>query len=573
MLCLLNMSRVYFKKAATPQVMAIQGGRIQNANKKSLKAKGEGKGNGKGKDKSYIPKPKTLNLLLKEHPAKDNTCHNCKGVGHYKRNCPAYLAELIKKKKQVGTASSSDIFVIELFSFLTKSWVYDTGCGTHIYNTKHGLRGVRKLKQVEAIGSDDFVLPNGLMICLDNCNYAPTVTRGVVSVSSLVINGLIQCFTDYRFSVSKNNALYLMLLRVMVLMKLVFKNEVENQLGKTIKALRSDRGDEYISQEFKDYLKVCAIVQQLTPSDTVCCMHFNMVPTKMVYKTPYELWYENVPNLTYLKVWGCEALVMRDTPDKLQQRSFKCIFVGYPKEIIGYYFYFPPENKMLRDTSASENTSEIPMEVKGFEPPQEELILIRSLGDLNEPANYKAAMLDLEYDKWLDARNAKMKFMKDNQVWRLVDLPPNWEAAFILGIKIYRDRSKRLIRLSQCSYIDKILRRFKMDTSKHGYIPKQERLDLNKTQGASTLGKVKREAHSTVVKTILKYVRNTKDMFLVYGKNPEGELRVDCYCNAGFGTDRDEIKSQTRYVFILNGRRSRLEKLQSMYYCNVCYKS
>ncbi|GKG48876.1 retrotransposon protein, putative, ty1-copia subclass [Tanacetum coccineum] len=48
----------------------------------------------------------------------------------------------------------------------------------------------------------------------------------------------------------------------------VFKNEVENQLGKTIKALRSDRGGEYISQEFKDYLKSCGIVQQLTPPYT-----------------------------------------------------------------------------------------------------------------------------------------------------------------------------------------------------------------------------------------------------------------------------------------------------------------
>ncbi|GJU66646.1 hypothetical protein Tco_1252905 [Tanacetum coccineum] len=146
------------------------------------------------------------------------------------------------------------------------------------------------------------------------------------------------------------------------------------------------------------------------------------------------------------------------------------------------------------------------------------------------------------------------------------------EAAFILGIKIYRDRSKRLIRLTQCAYIDKILRRFKMDTSKRGYIPKEERLDLNKTQGASTLGKVKR-MHNVPYPSAIGSIINTKDMFLVYGKNPEGELRVDCYCNAGFGTDRDEIKSQTWYVFILNGRRSRQEKLQAMYYCNVCYKS
>ncbi|GJW95923.1 retrotransposon protein, putative, ty1-copia subclass [Tanacetum coccineum] len=147
-----------------------------------------------------------------------------------------------------------------------------------------------------------------------------------------------------------------------------------------------------------------------------------------------------------------------------------------------------------------------------------------------------------------------------------------------------QNRSRRLIRLCQSAYIDKILKRCLMDNSKRGYIHIQERLDLNKTQGASTPGEVKRmqnvpyasavgsimyavrctrpdvafmqnitsrfqqnpgELHWTAVKTILKYLRNTKDMFLVYGRNPEAELRVDCYCNAGFKTDKDEIKSQT----------------------------
>ncbi|GJX28056.1 retrotransposon protein, putative, ty1-copia subclass [Tanacetum coccineum] len=134
----------------------------------------------------------------------------------------------------------------------------------------------------------------------------------------------------------------------------------------------------------------------------------NMVPTKKVDKTPYELWYGKVPNLSYLKVWGCEALVKRDTPDKLQQRSVKCIFIRYPKETMGYYFYFPPENKIVvaryakfleknlisqeaswrtveleeihdEDTSPSENTSEIPMEVEGFEPPQDEVVSVPHL--------------------------------------------------------------------------------------------------------------------------------------------------------------------------------------------------
>nr|GEW01261.1 retrotransposon protein, putative, Ty1-copia subclass [Tanacetum cinerariifolium] len=139
------------------------------------------------------------------------------------------------------------------------------------------------------------------------------------------------------------------------------------------------------------------------------------------------------------------------------------------------------------------------------------------------------------------------------------------EASFILGIKIYRDRSSRLIRLCQSAYMDKILKRYRMDNSKRGYIHMQERLDLNKTQGASTPGEVKRmqnvpyasampgELHWTAVKTILKYLRNTKDMFLVYGGNPEAELRVECYCDAGFETGRDDTKSQTGYVFVLNG--------------------
>ena len=45
------------------------------------------------------------------------------------------------------------------------------------------------------------------------------------------------------------------------------------------------------------------------------------------------------------------------------------------------------------------------------------------------------------------------------------------EAAYILGIKIYRDRSRRLIGLSQSTYLDKILKKFKMDQSKKEFLP------------------------------------------------------------------------------------------------------
>ncbi|GJY33660.1 retrotransposon protein, putative, ty1-copia subclass [Tanacetum coccineum] len=425
------------KKVETPQVMVIRSGKIQKANKKSLKAKGKGKANGKGKDKQvYILKSTLLRMTL---------ATTTRRWGHWNRNCLVYLAKLLKKKKQVGTASSS-------------------------------------------------------VICLDNCHYAPTITRGVVSVHHLVENGFVQCFTDYGILVSKNDDLYfnaipcdgiyeidmhnpvpnvnsiynvsnkrvkhnldstylwncrlahiskkrieklqhegilkstddesfdqcvsclsgkmtrkpfphhtkratdlLGIIHTDVCSPLrhvsrqgtsyfitftdeysrygyvyllkhkhevfetfkVFKNEVENQLGKTIKALRSDRGGEYISQEFKDYLKACGIDYALESTTRI----INMVPTKKVDKTPYELWYGKVPNLSYLK------------------------------KTMGYYFYFPPENKIVV-------ASKIPMEVEGFKPPQEEEISIRS---------YKAAMLDPESNKWLDAMNAEIQSMIDNK--------------------------------------------------------------------------------------------------------------------------------------------------------------
>ncbi|GJT25042.1 retrotransposon protein, putative, ty1-copia subclass [Tanacetum coccineum] len=166
----------------------------------------------------------------------------------------------------------------------------------------------------------------------------------------------------------------------------VFQKEVENQLGKTIKSLRSDRRGEYMSEEFLDHLKEHGIISHRTPpytsqhngvserrnrtlldmvrfmmSQTTLPKSFwdyalesvarilNMVPTKKVDKTPYEVWHGQAPKLSYLKVWGCEALVKRDTltkPDKLEPKSIKCIFVGYPKETMRYSFYYPLENKI-----------------------------------------------------------------------------------------------------------------------------------------------------------------------------------------------------------------------------------
>ncbi|GJX42219.1 retrotransposon protein, putative, ty1-copia subclass [Tanacetum coccineum] len=171
----------------------------------------------------------------------------------------------------------------------------------------------------------------------------------------------------------------------------------------------------------------------------------NMVPTKKVDKSPYEIWHRQALKLSYVKVWGCEALVKRDTltkPDKLEPRSFKCIFIGYPKETMGYSFYNSFENKVFVARNAEffeKDDQEIDEPKSDINPirrstrtcrPRDRLCLYidaeeHELADLGKPANYKAALKDPESEKWLATMNVEMQSMKDNDVWVLVELPPN----------------------------------------------------------------------------------------------------------------------------------------------------
>ena len=56
------------------------------------------------------------------------------------------------------------------------------------------------------------------------------------------------------------------------------------------------------------------------------------------------------------------------------------------------------------------------------------------------------------------------------------------EAAYILGIKIYRDISKRMIGLSQSTYRDKVLNRFICKTIREDFFPMFHGISLSKTR-------------------------------------------------------------------------------------------
>ncbi|KAL1209598.1 Retrovirus-related Pol polyprotein from transposon TNT 1-94 [Cardamine amara subsp. amara] len=64
----------------------------------------------------------------------------------------------------------------------------------------------------------------------------------------------------------------------------------------------------------------------------------NLVPTKSVTSTPYELWTGRKPVLTHLRPWGSAAFV-RDISHphgKLDPRGKKCIFIRYSEHSKGY---------------------------------------------------------------------------------------------------------------------------------------------------------------------------------------------------------------------------------------------
>nr|GEW69123.1 retrotransposon protein, putative, Ty1-copia subclass [Tanacetum cinerariifolium] len=699
---------------------AIQAGKVQKGNKhkksqSQMAAMGHNHEKGKNKQ-AYAPKPKIPPPPKKENPTKDLICHKC---------------ELVVQ----GLRASRKLKPRALSLYV----------------------GNGQRKSVEAIGASYLCLPSGLEIVLNNCHYAPSITRGVILVfrldgifeidlsnaltneSSIYVvsnkrakldldsallwhyrlghiskkrieklqhDGLldssdlrafekcVSCMAGkmarkpYTYQVERAKDLlglihtdvcctfkimsrqgasyfitftddfshygYVYLLKhkheVIETFK-VFQKEVENQLGKTIKSLRSDRGGEYMSQEFLDHLKDHGVIAHRTPpytpqhngvserrnktlldmvrsmtSQTTLSRSFwdyaletaarilNMVPTKKVEKIPYEVWHGKPPKLSYLKVWGYEALVKRDTltkPDKLEPRSINCIFVGYPKEMMGYSFYYPPENKVLvaRNAEFLEN-SLINQEASGS---LEDLEIIQKedthpsidtslnhkeddmnlkeheLGDRGEPTNYKAALLDPEFEKWLNAMNVEMQSMKDNKVWVLVELPPNGKT---VGSKwlfkkktdmdgkvhIYKARlvakgytqtpgidyeetffpvaDIRAIRILiaiaayynyeiwqmdvKTTFLNGYLNeeRYCMENSKRGSIPMQEKLKLSKSQGASTPAELKRMhnvPYASAVGSIMYAVRCTRpdvafaqNVTSRFQQNPEP---ISMYCD------------------------------------------
>ncbi|KAK8593637.1 hypothetical protein V6N12_045713 [Hibiscus sabdariffa] len=157
---------------------------------------------------------------------------------------------------------------------------------------------------------------------------------------------------------------------------------------------------------------------------------------------------------------------------KLEPRSHKCIFVGYPKETNGYYFFNPKENKVfvarngvflekeflsnkrdrrnielkevqqqqvtepeveqtsqvVEENSTNLETQPLRRSTRERHEPERYGFLVTTHGDIiivdqDEPKTYQEAVSSLDSEKWLEAMRSEMDSMSNNQVWTLVEPP------------------------------------------------------------------------------------------------------------------------------------------------------
>ena len=167
-----------------------------------------------------------------------------------------------------------------------------------------------------------------------------------------------------------------------------YVNLLSNTTGKRVKVLRSDNGGEYCSGAFTEYLKQQGIRHQTTvpysPAQNGLAerinrtlvetarsmMHHASVPTQFwaeatntaLYlkdrspcvalkdKTPYQCMFNEKPDVSNLKVFGCTAFVHIPprSRKKFVAKSKKMIFVGYPKGTKGYKLYDPARRHFIR---------------------------------------------------------------------------------------------------------------------------------------------------------------------------------------------------------------------------------
>ncbi|KAJ9535862.1 hypothetical protein OSB04_un000976 [Centaurea solstitialis] len=209
-----------------------------------------------------------------------------------------------------------------------------------------------------------------------NSEILELVHSDIYELNGVITRGGCRHFITFIDDHSKFTYVYLMKTKDQAFdMFKIYKSMVETQKGKKLKILRSDRGGEYFPTNFTSFCEDHGLIHQVSapyrPQQngveerkngvlvdmvnamlvnssllldlwgeallTACHVH-NRVPSKKLKQSPYEIWKERKPNLSYLRVWGCLAYYKAPDPKKtkLGPRALKSVFLRYAENSKAY---------------------------------------------------------------------------------------------------------------------------------------------------------------------------------------------------------------------------------------------
>ena len=274
---------------------------------------------------------------------------------------------------------------------------------------------------------------------------------------------------------------------------------VTNKTGQTIGTLRSDGGGEYMSDQFEQYLRSEGIHHELTVryapqqngvaeryNRTVCeaartmiiesglSKSFwaeavstavyvrNRVPiaAHKVMTTPYQLWYDQKPDISNLRAFGSTAYahIPNELRQKFDEKAEQLVMVGYSLRSKGYRLLDPVTNKivvrrdvvfnetelgLLRpmsndDETVSVDISEATQPVQRSERTRKQVVrygiddyvnhVACLASDVLEPGSMSEATSGPQSEQWRNAANEEYKALMDNNTWSLTRLPEGRKA-------------------------------------------------------------------------------------------------------------------------------------------------
>ena len=216
------------------------------------------------------------------------SCLDKKGFSFIIKNkcCPIYLSEMFYCIAQL----TNGLYVLDLespvYNINTKWLKSNDSNQTYLWHCRLGHMNEKRISKLHKDGLLDSFDFESYELCesylLGKMTKTPFTSQServnellglihsdVCGPFNITARGGYQYFITFIDDFSRYGYVYLMKHKSKSFEKFKeFKNEVQNQLGKGIKILRSDRGGEYLSQEFRDHLVQCGIISQLTPPGT-----------------------------------------------------------------------------------------------------------------------------------------------------------------------------------------------------------------------------------------------------------------------------------------------------------------